>query len=184
VRRSLPSFAFLACGLLAAASVTACRAEADGSQEPAPATATIRDLDGNEVGTATLTEGAEGVVVAVELHDLPAGTHALHVHETGLCEPPFDSAGGHAKGGGKKHGILSPGGMHEGDLPNVHVPESGSLRVDAFAAGATLGAGDDGRLAILDDDGAAIVLHAGADDYATDPAGAAGDRIACGVITG
>jgi len=182
MRRPVPFLAFVACGLIA--SGAACRAEVGASQEAAPATATIRDLAGNEVGSATLTEGAEGVVVAVELRDLPAGPHALHIHETGLCEPPFASAGGHAKGAGKKHGILSPDGMHEGDLPNVHVPDSGSLRVDAFAAGATLGAGDDGRLALLDQDGAAIVIHAGPDDYATDPAGAAGDRIACGVITG
>ncbi len=147
------------------------------------ATATLRDLEGDEVGRATLTEGAKGVVIAADLDGLPPGAHALHVHSVGSCEPPFDSAGGHAKSEGKSHGIGSAGGMHEGDLPNVHVPESGGARVEAFAVGATLGAGTDGRLRLLDEDGSALVLHAGADDYATDPAGAAGARIACGVIT-
>jgi len=176
--------------MLISVAVTAwgCGAPGDGAvtQEapPAPltATATLLDAAGNEVGRAELTEGEQGVVIAAQLAGVLAGTHAMHLHATGACEPPFDSAGGHAASAGKKHGILSPGGMHEGDLPNIHVPETGILQVDAFAEGATLGAGDTGRLSLFDHDGSAIVLHAGPDDYATDPAGAAGDRIACGVI--
>lgn len=156
--------------------------DADG-QDVARATASIRNLDGDEIGRATLTEGAVGVVVAAELDDLPPGTHAFHVHETGACAPPFESAGGHAHESDTKHGILSPGGMHVGDMPNLHVPDSGEISVDAFVEGATLGSGEDGRLPLLTGDGSALVLHAGADDYATDPAGNAGDRIACGVIT-
>lgn len=147
------------------------------------ASATLRDVEGNEVGRATLTEAAKGVVIAAELEGVPSGTHALHVHAVGACEPPFDSAGSHAKSEGKSHGIRAAGGMHEGDLPNVHVPDSGAVRVEAFAVGTTLGAGGDGRLPLLDENGSALVVHAGADDYATDPAGGAGPRIACGVIT-
>ncbi len=167
--------------LLVGCSVLSCGSRVEGSGQSSKASATIRDLEGDVVGRATLTEGEEGVVISAELDGLPAGTHAMHVHAVGACEPPFQSAGGHAHADDRKHGILSPGGMHEGDLPNVHVPESGSLHVEAFVIGATLGDGA-GRLPLLAADGSAIVIHANADDYATDPAGDAGERIACGVI--
>jgi Cu-Zn family superoxide dismutase len=70
-------------------------------------------------------------------------------------------------------------GPHAGDLPNVHVPEDGKLEFEFLIDRVTL---REGKSSLLDPDGAALVLHAGADDYKTDPSGGAGDRIACGVI--
>jgi Cu-Zn family superoxide dismutase len=143
------------------------------------ATAKMADADGNDVGVVTFNApiDGQGVVVEATLVNLPAGTHAIHVHETGKCDAPdFKSAGGHLNPDGKKHGILNPEGMHAGDLPNLFVPESGEIHQEMFATKLTL---DD---AMFDDDGAAVIIHAGADDYKTDPAGDAGGRIACGVI--
>ncbi len=138
-------------------------------------TATLHDPEGEEVGTVTLAGTPNGLLVEAELDGLAPGEHAFHLHETGACEPDFGAAGGHLNPDGNAHGILSEGGMHAGDMPNIHVPRSTSLTVEVFATGALVEA-------LLDGDGSAVVIHAGADDYATDPAGAAGDRIACGVV--
>lgn len=154
----------------AALSLAAVPARAASSAE-----ATLHDAAKKKVGSATLTETPQGVLVHATLEGIPAGVHAFHVHETGKCEPPFKSAGGHWNPGTKKHGFSAEGGAHAGDLPNVHVPDSGTLEFEVLAPGAKLAE-------MLDADGAALVVHAKADDYATDPAGDAGDRIACGVI--
>ncbi|MCX2721633.1 superoxide dismutase family protein [Roseibium salinum] len=133
-------------------------------------------------GTVEMTETASGVVhVVVNAEGLPAGKHGFHVHETGSCEADggFKSAGGHLAGD-KEHGINSSGGPHPGDLPNIHVGEDGILQAEFFARGFTIGEGVDERL--LDDDGAAVIIHAGADDYSSQPSGDAGDRLACGVL--
>lgn len=143
------------------------------------AKAVLQDPDGQQVGTVNLTETPHGVLLDVQFEGLPEGTHGFHIHETGLCEPPFKSAGGHFNPGGAKHGILAPEGKHAGDLPNIHMP-AGSLRLEVLAAEVTLAEGEANSL--LDADGSAIVVHDGADDYVTDPAGDAGNRIACGVI--
>ena len=142
------------------------------------ASAAMVDAEGKSVGTVELTETPHGTLLIVDLENLPEGIHAFHVHETGSCEPPFTSAGGHFNPTGAKHGLEAPEGMHAGDMPNFHVPSSGAVTLEIFNAQLTLS--DD----LLDDDGAAIVVHAGADDYRSDPAGDAGDRIACGVIKG
>jgi Cu-Zn family superoxide dismutase len=149
---------------------------ADEARAAAQAAATLRDTDGNTVGTVALASTPHGVLLRVELDGLPAGTHAFHVHGVGACEPPFKSAGGHFNPDGKRHGLLAPEGPHAGDMPNIHVPASGTLTVEVYNQRLRLDS------ALFDADGAAIVIHAGADDYGTDPAGAAGDRIACGVI--
>jgi Cu-Zn family superoxide dismutase len=155
-----------------------------GAQEgpsASKATATLKDGEGKTVGKAELTATPNGVIVALHLTGVPAGEHAFHVHETGKCEAPgFKSAGGHFNPTKASHGMQSSSGPHVGDLPNVHVPKSGTLDIEVFVSDATLGGNSNN---LLDADGSAIVLHAGADDYSTDPAGAAGDRIACGVIT-
>ena len=137
--------------------------------------AALRDTTGGEVGTVTLVGTPNGLLVEADFDGLPPGEHAFHLHETGACEPDFGAAGGHLNPEGSAHGILSPDGPHAGDMPNVHIPDAGALTVEVFAPGAAI---EDLR----DDDGAAVVIHAGADDYRTDPAGAAGDRIACGAI--
>lgn len=164
-----------------AAPETAPIDEAPAGDAPDTLAVVFLDRDGAEVGEAVVEETPNGVLIRARLDGVPPGVHAFHVHETGLCEPPFTSSGGHLAAEGSAHGFRNPGGPHAGDLPNVYVPESGELRFDAFADGLSLG-GEGGGLAVLDEDGAALVLHAGADDYATDPAGAAGERIACAVV--
>jgi len=127
-----------------------------------------------------LRETPNGVLLKVDLRHIEAGVHALHVHAVGKCErPDFTSAGGHWAPEGRQHGILDPKGPHAGDLPNVHVFAAGKASVELFLKEVRLGAGTH---PLLDADGAALVLHAGEDDYHTNPAGDAGDRIACGVI--
>ncbi len=145
------------------------------------AVAELKDAAGKKVGEATLEETPHGVLITLTLAGAPAGTHAMHINEDGKCEPPFKSAGGHFNPEHKKHGILAGEGMHAGDMPNIEVPADGKLTVHVLAAGATLKKGAPNSL--FDADGSSLVLHAKADDYVGDPAGNAGDRIACGVIT-
>ncbi len=142
------------------------------------ATAELKDREGQALGTVRLTETPHGVLLAGELGRLPPGPHGFHIHAVGKCEPPFTSAGGHFNPANHKHGFMAAEGPHAGDLPNLHAASDGKATVDAFAAGARLA----GAQGVLDQDGAALVVHAKADDYRTDPAGDSGDRIACGVV--
>jgi Cu-Zn family superoxide dismutase len=143
------------------------------------ATASFIDEAGKTIGEATVIGTPNGVLVDIEVEGLPAGEHAFHIHETGTCTPPdFTSAGGHYAEG-RKHGFLVEGGPHPGDFPNQFVGENGRLRAHLFDTGLTI-AGEEAPL--LDDDGSAFIIHAGADDYERQPSGAAGARIACGVI--
>jgi Cu-Zn family superoxide dismutase len=164
---------FMSFLLGAAVLSTACAATA--ADAPKAAHAVLHDRDGKEVARAVLIGSPHGVLIAADFTGLPAGDHAFHIHETGECEPPFKSAGGHFNPEGKQHGLRNPKGFHAGDLPNIHVKKDCDLNVEVFAPGVKLGA-------LLEGDGSALVVHAGRDDYTTDPAGAAGDRIACGVI--
>jgi superoxide dismutase, Cu-Zn family len=141
--------------------------------------AILKATDDREVGRVSLEETTHGVIVRARFSKLPPGTHAFHVHAVGKCEPPFTSAGGHFNPASHKHGFAAPEGYHAGDLPNVEVPNSGALEVTAFEIGATLSPGSS---SLLDADGSALVVHEGADDYTSDPAGNAGSRIACGVV--
>jgi Cu-Zn family superoxide dismutase len=144
------------------------------------ATADLKDAQGKAVGTATLTQTEQGVLIALSVKGLPAGEHAFHVHAVGKCEPPFDSAGGHFNPGGKKHGMMSAEGEHAGDMPNLHIPANGELSVEVVNAAVTLEKGKPNSL--FGPNGTALVIHAGQDDYKTDPTGNAGGRIACGVV--
>jgi len=141
----------------------------------------LKDLKGKLVGTVLLVETPHGLLVRGTLSGLPPGTHAIHFHETGKCEPPFKSAGGHFNPTHRMHGFMDPAGPHAGDLPNLVVPKDGRLDFELFADGLTLSPGPN---TVLDADGTALVIHAKSDDYRTQPSGDSGDRIACGVITG
>lgn len=145
------------------------------------AKAELKNAQGQSVGTATFRPAKEGVRVSVRLKDLPPGVHAIHIHEAGKCEPPaFTTAGGHLNPEQKHHGMQNPQGPHAGDLPNITVNAQGVVTTTLLARGVTLGNEPNG---LLRDGGTAIVVHAGPDDYKTDPAGNAGARIACGVVT-
>ena len=144
------------------------------------ASAALKNAEGKEVGSANLTQTPHGVLINLSVKGMPPGEHAFHVHAVGKCEPPdFKSAGPHFNPDDTKHGLMNAEGPHAGDMPNLHVPDSGKLTVEVLNEMVTL----DAEPALLDGDGSAIVIHAAADDYQTDPAGNAGDRIACGVVT-
>jgi Cu-Zn family superoxide dismutase len=145
------------------------------------ASATLRDAQGKVVGTAILTPGAGGVKVVVSVSGVAPGMHGFHVHAVGKCEgPDFKSAGGHFNPAGKEHGLANPKGWHAGDMPNVWVGPDGSGKGEFLAQGASL---DPGPGTLFPDGGTSIVLHAAPDDMKSDPAGNAGARIACGVVT-
>ncbi|TSC32354.1 superoxide dismutase family protein [Corallococcus sp. Z5C101001] len=156
-------------------------APADAGVKPMPkkgetVKAQLKDAQGKDVGEVTLEQTPKGVLVKGALMNLPAGEHAIHIHETGKCDAPdFKSAGGHFNPTKKQHGSLSPKGQHVGDLPNLYVPQDGKVQFDIFIADLKV-------KSLLDKDGSAVVVHAKLDDYYTDPAGDAGGRIACGVV--
>ena len=163
--------------LLSAIGVTALVA-APLQAQAQDAVAELVDGKTNPVGTAQLNQLGQGVQIVVAVSGLPAGKHALHIHETGECEPPFESAGGHFNPTGAEHGWDNPQGPHAGDLPNIYVGE-GAVEIEYITDRVTL---EDGDTSLFDDDGSAIVIHEGQDDYVSEPAGDAGNRLACGVI--
>ena len=144
------------------------------------ASASFIDGQGKDIGSAKLTQTPNGVLVELDLRGLPPGEHAFHVHEKGSCDAggKFASAGGHFALG-HKHGFMTEGGPHPGDMPNQFVGSDGALRAQVFNAGVTLGSGPS---SLFGPDGTALVFHAGKDDYSSQPAGNSGDRIACAVI--
>jgi superoxide dismutase, Cu-Zn family len=147
---------------------------------PVTAHAAMVDANGKSIGTATLTQTPSGVQIAATLSGLPPGTHAIHIHALGKCDPPgFTTAGGHFNPDNKQHGMKNPNGAHNGDLPNFDVAADGTANVSLLAAHVTL---REGPNSLFHDGGTALVIHANADDYMTDPSGNSGARIACGVI--
>lgn len=144
--------------------------------QAAEAVAELQNQDGQPVGEVTLRETPNGTLLHARLQDLPPGAHAFHIHETGVCEGDFTSAGGHYNPEDVSHGIENPDGMHAGDMPNVHVPDTGSLEIEVLNHQVSV------EQLLAEEGGTSIVIHDGADDYASDPAGDAGPRIACGVI--
>jgi superoxide dismutase, Cu-Zn family len=145
-----------------------------------PVKVDIKDAQGQSIGSASLTQSMGMVHIALDLKNLKPGPHALHVHMTPKCEgPAFTSAGGHFNPAGKKHGLQSPDGPHAGDMENFTVAADGTAKATVMAKGITLGSEAN---SVFANGGTALVVHAGPDDMKTDPAGAAGDRIACGVI--
>jgi len=140
----------------------------------------MKDAQGKAVGDIIIWDQGPGVALELKLHDLTPGVHAIHFHQVPKCEgPDFKSAGGHFNPDGKKHGFDNPEGHHAGDMKNVTVGANGKATARLEDNDVTL---KDGPHSLLSN-GAAIVVHAKADDYKTDPAGNSGDRVACGVLT-
>jgi superoxide dismutase, Cu-Zn family len=150
----------------------------------ASARASLANGEGAAAGTATFRQGPMGVVIRIEATGLTPGWHGLHLHGVGQCEGPgFTSAGGHVQHGGGTvpHGLLNADGNDAGDLPNLYVGADGRGFAEVFTPNARLTETGPGE-SLLDADGSAILIHAAADDYVSQPIGGSGDRVACGVI--
>lgn len=161
--------------ILAVPLLVGCATAGPPSAPPSP----LINALGAPIGTVRAWQTAGGVMFRIDAGGLPQGTHGIHVHAIGRCDPPeFTSAGAHWNPTDRKHGMNNPAGPHGGDLPNVEVAPNGVLAATLVLPGASLF----GPGALMDADGAALVLHAKADDNVTDPSGNSGARIACAVI--
>ncbi|MCM3757703.1 superoxide dismutase family protein [Sporosarcina aquimarina] len=136
------------------------------------------NTEGKQIGEAHFTEVDGILTISLGAEGLKPGTHGIHLHETAVCTPPdFQSAGSHFNPTDKQHGFDNSKGYHLGDLPNLEVGDDGKVAVKVQMHNLTLQPGKPNSL--LDGDGSALVIHADADDYKTDPSGNSGERIAC-----
>lgn len=137
--------------------------------------AEMRNMDGHPIGTVVMQQGSGGFLVTVMAEGIKPGPHGIHIHSVGTCTPDFKASGGHINVDSRQHGLLNPDGPDNGDLPNIYAAADGTVQAELFT---TLVSPD----LLMDDDGAAIVIHENRDDHNTQPIGGAGGRIACGVI--
>jgi len=143
----------------------------------------MTNAKGESIGVVKLEDTPNGLLIYGELRGIPVGEHAFHFHETGACDPAtgFKSAGGHLAAG-HNHGFKTEGGPHPGDMSNFFATDSKMVKLETFNP--MVGLANNNKTSLLDGDGSALVIHAGPDDYQSQPSGDAGGRIACGVIGG
>lgn len=141
----------------------------------------IKNAAGAGIGQVTATAAPRGVLLRVEARDLPPGWHGIHFHQKADCsDAAFNNSGGHVHGEGKPvHGLLNPDANDAGDLPNIHVGADGTVNAELYSTLAALREAGAGQVALIDADGAAVVIHANVDDHRSQPIGGAGARIAC-----
>jgi Cu-Zn family superoxide dismutase len=144
---------------------------------------------GGQVGVVTFRETLQGKLnIDIRLEHLPAGDHAVHIHENPVCEGGLDfkTAGGHFNPNGKLHGMKNPLGHHTGDLPeNITLSVVPVRKTNSATRGAANFTVDYLSLKPAAADsilGRSIIIHDKPDDMKTDPTGNSGNRIACGVI--
>jgi Cu-Zn family superoxide dismutase len=166
--------------LLALAALTLLATSASAKPR---AIAHLKMLDGKPAGTVTFLAINRGVLVEFDLTGLPPGSHGVHLHVSGNCDPKtgFTSAGPILGLGPvtRKHGFLAEGGPLAGDLPNQFAGADGHLQAQTLVNGFALG---NGKRSIFDRDGVAIIVDQRGDDYRSQPMGESGARIACGVV--
>jgi Cu-Zn family superoxide dismutase len=160
--------------------------EQSGGQVPGLMTRSfaVMNTSGFEIGQVTIADqAAGGVTLDLDVTAIPAGAHAIHFHTNGACDlPDFTSSGGHYNPMDANHGFdASAPNPHAGDMPNFNAPDSGVVKTTIKNERVSLSIRD-GYAPLFDADNTALIIHAGSDDYKTQPTGAAGGRIACAVI--
>lgn len=179
----MPKKSVLLAGLAGIVLTSSQAALADHHEAPdSPPHFAVIDTSGKEIGTLVLEQTPNGVLLDISVAGLPEGEHGFHLHGKGICDPAqgFKTAGGHYSPREHDHGIREPSGPHAGDMPNQFVGKDGILRAHVLNPNVTLGPGFN---SLFDEDGSALIIHAGADDYWSQPTGNAGGRLACAVIS-